>query len=141
MIDTNREVQSIARTLSSMDIKDTMQLLVSDITHISSEIYCEGIIGLSTELRSTRNLLKNAKENTDTIRKQMEHANSELAIAKSMLEESQVKSNEMDIKLRKTLAELEELKGKALGKLTFISQVPVPSVNNIELTHTMISRR
>jgi uncharacterized coiled-coil DUF342 family protein len=96
-----------------MDTKDTMQLLVSDITQISSEIYYEGMIGLSAELRSTR-------ENTDSIRTQMDHANSELAKANMMLRESHAKSDELDNKLRSTLAELAELKKKALRKLILI---------------------
>ena len=95
-----------------MDTKDTMQLLVSDITQISSEIYYEGMIGLSAELRSTR-------ENTDSIRTQMDHANSELAKANMMLRESHAKSDELDNKLRSALAKLAELK-KALRKLILI---------------------
>ena len=109
-----------------MDTKDTMQLLVSDITQISSEIYYEGMIGLSAELRSTR-------ENTDSIRAQMDHTNSELAKANMMLRESHAKSDELDKKLRSTLAELAELKKKALRKLILIpTSFIIPSI--IELT-------
>lgn len=72
-------------------------------------------MGLSTELRSTRNLLKNAKENTDIIRKQNEHTKLELAKANMSLKEA-------DKKLNETLAELEKLKGKFLGKRAFTAK-------------------
>jgi hypothetical protein len=83
--------------------KDTMESLVSEIGLESQNIYYEGILGLSAELRST-------KENTDIIQKQNEHTKSELAKANT--------------KLNKTLAELEKLKGKLLGRPT---SAPKPS--------------
>jgi len=109
-----------------MNTKDTMQLLVSDITQISSEIYYEGMIGLPAELRSTR-------EDTDSIRTQMDHTNSELAKANMMLRESHAKSNELDKKLGSTLAELAGLKKKALRKLILLPiSFMIPNI--IELT-------
>jgi len=98
-----------------MDIKDTMQSLVSEIALKSQDIYYEGIMGLSTELRSTRTLLEKAKENTDIIKLQNEHTKSELAKANTSLNE--------------TLAELAKLKRKLLGRLAsaFEHSFPIQS--------------
>lgn len=50
----------------------------------------------------------------------MDHTNSKLAKANMMLMESHAKSDELDKKLRSTLAEVAELKKKALRRLILI---------------------
>lgn len=89
--------------------KDDMQSLVSNIAKISSEIYLEGMMGLSAELKSTKELLVEATENTYIIRRQNE---------KSKLELEKVNKE-----LRKAAAELEKLKSHASSKLTFTSSI------------------
>jgi hypothetical protein len=92
-----------------------MQFLVSEIASKSRDIYYEGIVGLSTELRSTRTLLKEAKEGTDIIQKQNELTKSELSTANMSLRDA-------NTKLEETLAELGKLKKKLLGKRILSSE-------------------
>ena len=106
--------------------KDTMQYLVSEIASKSQDIYYEGIIGLSTELRSTRTLLREAKENTDIIQQQNEHTKFELFKANASLEVA-------NTKLEETLAELGGLKRKLLGKWVFLPGTLLLQYNDIWL--------